>query len=100
MLYNKRSGADGTAWHCYAVLTFPLIDTGNAAGYLHKRRPHYEGGCNGRRGRIEATSIDDSTAQTHGSHRGKACYRTYLESVEASWHHRGRHHGSVFGEQY
>ncbi len=26
MLYNKFSGADGTAWHCYAVLAFPLIE--------------------------------------------------------------------------
>src|SRR5450432_788801 len=101
MLYNESSGADGTAWRCYAVLVFPLTDvSGNTAGYLYIRRPQNESGCNGRWGRIEATSIDDSTSQAHGSDRRKAGDGAYLESVEASWHHRGRHHGSVSGKQH
>ena len=60
----------------------------------------YESGCNGRRGRFEAATTDDSTAQANGSYCREAGNGAYSSLVEASWYHRGCHYRSVSGEQH
>src|SRR5690242_133904 len=105
MLYNEHSGADGTAWHCYAVLTIssPLNQQGWAALLCCPDRIKgglYESGCYGRRGRIEATTIDDSTPQANGAYCRKTCDGAHSQLVETPWYYRSCCHGSVSGKQH